>query len=329
MIDFEGLAARSFDEPLTPDERDVLRVWADALEDAGDPRGPLIAMEHALRTQPGRGRELSQAMNEHVVAAAGPWLGAIAPFIEHKRAMVLDWRSGLLYGAFFDTRYLAAQAQRTPGQLVTMLLEAPVAANLRRLHVRVRREDHVSQVLRAVREVAQAPPLEDLLVLTGVRATRIVAVGRGSEHVAPLASRYATLRLCADGGGFVALAPPVSSSPQGNAWPASLAAAEPRTGEGRCALGRALIHPDSALRTGALNQLAALGARAFMFVESLMVLLEPGIVVPQAPIAACLPALGDHARIALPLLATITGRAAHYDLETRRAAGVAIAALRS
>ena len=66
-----------------------------------------------------------------------------------------------------------------------------------------------------------------------------------------------------------------------------------------------------------------------MFVEMLMMLLAPGIVKPQAPIAACLPTLGDRARIALPLLATNTGRVKHYDAETRRAAGIAIAALRA
>ncbi len=127
MIDFEELAVRSLDEPLTPDERIALRVWADTLEDAGDPRGPLIAMEHALREQPRRRYELRQAMNEYVAAHAAPWLGSLAPFIQARRVLSLDWRSGQLYGAFFDTRYLADQTKLPPGQLVTRLVRAPAS----------------------------------------------------------------------------------------------------------------------------------------------------------------------------------------------------------
>jgi hypothetical protein len=81
-------------------------------------------------------------------------------------------------------------------------------------------------------------------------------------------------------------------------------------------------------RVQALHRLTELGDRGFAFVETLMMLLAPGIVTPQAPIVACLSALGDRAQIALPLLASITGRAGLYDRETRHAAGVAITALR-
>jgi len=147
MIDLEELAARSLDEPLTPDERVALRVWADALEDAGDPRGPLIAMEHALRDQPSRGRELRQAMHDYAATNAAHLLGAIAPLLRFKRALSLDWRSGLLHGAFLDTRYIAKLSDVAPNELVTMLLGAPAATTLRRLYVRVRSADQVGPVL--------------------------------------------------------------------------------------------------------------------------------------------------------------------------------------
>lgn len=328
MIDFEELAARSLDEPLTPDERVVLRVWADALEDAGDPRGPLIAMEHALREQPWREHELRQAMNEHVVANAAHLLGEIAPFARFKRGLSLDWRSGQLYGAFFDTRYLAEQTKLSPSKLVTMLLGAPAMTTLRRLHVRVRFEAQVTEVIRVLYELEHGLPLEELRVLTGVRVTGIAPVDRGPASTGLLADRYPGLRLLAAGARGSVLSLSAPRTQQDDARLTRLVpAAAPNTSDGRRTLGLALIQPEPALRTQALVRLTELGERAFMFVESLMMLLEPGIVAPQAPIAACLPALGDHARIALPMLAAITGRAAHYDRETRRAAGVASARL--
>jgi hypothetical protein len=41
MIDYEELARHAL-VTLSPDERAALRVWADQLEAAGDPRGALI-----------------------------------------------------------------------------------------------------------------------------------------------------------------------------------------------------------------------------------------------------------------------------------------------
>lgn len=330
MIDFEELAARSLDEPLTPDERVALRVWADVLEDAGDPRGPLIAMEHALCDQPGREHELRQAMNQHVVVNAAHWLGEAVPFAQFKRGLSLDWRSGRLYGAFLDTRYLAEAAKLPPSKLVTMLLGAPAMTTLRRLHVRVRFDAQVTEMMSVLYELEHGLPLEELLVLSGVRVAGIAPVDRGLAYTKLLADRYPGLRLLAAGAVVSALSLSAPRTQHDDARLARLLpAAAPGTSDGRRTLGLALMRREPALRAQAIERLATLGERAFMFVESLMMLLEPGVVVPQAPIAACLPALGDHARIALSMLATVTGRAALYDRDTRRAAGVAIARLRS
>ena len=354
MIDPEELAARSFDEPLGRDARAAVRVWADALEAAGDPRGPLIAMEHALLDQPARRHELRQAMNEHVAANAPQLLGELAAHLRAPRAVSLDWRSGLLYGAFLDTRHLANRVELGPARLVEMLLDAPAAATLRRLHVRVRVGSQVEPVMQMLRRANPVRPLEELLVLAGVRPGQLVSPEPGSRSPAQFAVRYPRLRLLADGDRLCAL-PLLATGvlPSEAALARALAAADPGTADGRVALGRALATvtaqglasgarhrsgaddgprdagPEPDARTQALRRLTELGDRGFAFVETLMLLLAPGIVTPQAPIVACLSALGDHARIALPLLATITGRAEHYDRETRRAAGVAIATLRA
>lgn len=324
MDDQQALAVRSLDEPLDPQERQTLRVWADALESAGDPRGALISLEHALREHPDRARELRRGMIEHVSANASHLLGGFAPFVAFPRAASLDWRSGMLHGAFLDTRYLAGKVEREPAELVALLLGAPIAATLRRLHVRVRAEVHIAPVFAAVLGCAQPPPLEEVLVLPGVRPLVIAPGRQRSPHASALTAVYPDLRLLAHDTRVFGL--PLAQHPLLiTRLPAILASIVPSTRAGRVVLGRALVHPDPAVRATALDRLSALGRQAFMFVDALMMLLQPGLCAPQAPIVACLAAIGEDARVALPLLATITGRAGHYDLDTRRAAGAAIA----
>src|SRR5262245_22456594 len=64
--DYDALAQRAFEGDVDDDLREQLRVCADALEQLGDPRGPLIAMELALETADSRrAAELRRAMTEH------------------------------------------------------------------------------------------------------------------------------------------------------------------------------------------------------------------------------------------------------------------------
>src|SRR4051812_933931 len=106
MIDYEQLAVRSFDHPLDSDDQAAIRVWGDALESAGDPRGALIAIEYAIRDRPARGHALGRAAHEHLVEHASAWIAAMAPLFGVPRAIELDWRSGLLHGVFLDPRRL-------------------------------------------------------------------------------------------------------------------------------------------------------------------------------------------------------------------------------
>ena len=313
---FAALAARSFDEPLGADERATLQVWGDALEAAGDPRGPLISMELGQGVQRPT-RALRRAMLEYVVTQGRGLLGELAPLALYKRAVELDWRSGLLYGAFLDTRYVGPHAQLTPVQLVHQLLAAPAAATLRRLHVRVGSEEKAMAVLAALDGVKRPPPLEQLLVLSEKRPhwmSRQTPLARYPE----IARTYPDLHLFAASYLFVEL--PVAPE-------VMIAQLDPRILEDRVALGRALMRIAEPSWAPTLARLAALGPRAFMFLETLMMLLAPGLIKPQAAVVECLAALGPAAGGALPLLARITGRTEHYDLATRRAAGRAIAAL--
>jgi hypothetical protein len=309
MIDVEELAIRSFDEPLAADDLAALRVWGDQLEAAGDPRGGLIAMEHEIRAQPRRRRELARA----TIAHAGALLGKLGPLVESSRALEVDWRSGRLYAVFLDTRHLAKRAKLPPEALVEMLLRAPAAASLRRLHVRVRYAEQIDPV---VVELLHSPArdLEEIVILVGVRPTSLNGLARRG-----LAETFPDLRL-------LAIQDRITPVPtRGDA--VAIARAMPAEPNGRILLGRALTSDDAALRAEAARRIAELGPRAFMFVDTLLALLEPRLTTPQAAFASCLGSVGEAARIAIPRLATITGRVTHYDLDTRRAAGAAIAAL--
>src|SRR5262249_6070483 len=159
--DYNALALRAFDEPADDELREALRVCADALEQAGDPRGPLITMEHALVGAPLRrtGRAASgaapggdavalrRAIHEHGGAHGETLLGTVASLLSYKRAVALEWRAGRIFGATIDTRYLAPKAHISPADIVKVFLRGPGATYLRRLRIRVRSRTQVAAVV--------------------------------------------------------------------------------------------------------------------------------------------------------------------------------------
>jgi hypothetical protein len=319
VIEYDALARRSFNEPLDVDERESLRVWADALEAAGDPRGRLIAIEHAIREHPERRVELARATNEHLAQHADPMMvGAAAPLLSGSGVLELEWRSGLLYGATLDTRR-TLKADLGAHELVLPLLSAPMAKTLRRLTVRVRHTFQVDLVLRELDKTREPRPLEEIAIAPGPRPRRISDAAPRSWD----ATKYPRTRsLVVDD---TAIALPLGG--WGRVDPDEVRRAHsPAQRYDRWLLGRALTAADADIRFAALERIAALGPAAFMFVETLLVLLAPGLVPAQDTVVRCLAALGPAARSALPRLAAITG-APHYDTATRKAAGHAIAEL--
>ena len=316
-VDYEAIAARAFDEPLGADDRAALAVWADALDDVGDPRGALIALEHALDAERDarRARAIRHAMIEHLATHGGAWIGGLGPTLGHPRALDLDVRAGQVYGASLDTRHVAAATQRMPEDLVAELLSAPMTAGLRRLHVRVRKATQVPRVIDALARAIRPPPLEQLAVTTAVqsrgRSGRAAPIANGAALVVPYPALWS---FCMHG----ALSPfPMPPPRRSDAVPT------------RVELGRELLYGAPQSSSRALAAIVAQGARAFMFVEALCVLLQSRDAAELGAVALALPALGPRARLALPLLATITSRPRLFSIETRRAAGVAIARIRA
>ncbi|MFZ5441129.1 MAG: hypothetical protein ACOZQL_14060 [Myxococcota bacterium] len=92
-------------------------VFADALQQQGDPRGELIALLHAKD---------EAKLAAHVQAHAGALLGAAAPFLG--QGLEVDWQWGFLRGATLEGR--SAEGLEKMAEAV---LASPYAAHLQRL----------------------------------------------------------------------------------------------------------------------------------------------------------------------------------------------------
>lgn len=312
--DYAAIVARAFDEPYLDELRALVRVCGDHFEQHGDPRGTLIALAEAHHDATGgRVHELQRELDAHVLAHHEGELGAeLAALVRRPHTCMLGWRCGQLHHATLDVRRLA----RADAPLaLAALLHAPAATTLRRLSVRVRQERDVGWASGIVFDHPARPPLEHLAILREVRPRQL---GRSSALAAQLATRYPHLHYYAEGDGVCAL--PIAEPSRITGVTAPLDAGA------RTLLGRALTG-DLPARERALATLARLGPHGAVFVELLALLLQPGLATPRPPILAVLRAMGPAARAALPVLVRIPGRTAHYDVETRRAAGGLIATL--
>ena len=321
-IDFYALMQRSLDLPLQGDDRDAIRVWADWLQETGDPTGMLIALEHAIIDQPSRRRELERAIKLHLIEHGKPLLGAQLGSIvtTAKRELELEWRSGIVRAIFLDLRYAA--------HLLETVLASQLARQLRRLELRVRRTSSVAEVARVVSN-ARLPAIEELVVMPGVRPRQLAAPVYPPHQ---LAEAFDTLRLLVVDDAIVPL--------RVERPPAVVSRAVPSDRIQRQLLGRCLTCGDAERRAAALERVEALGPAAAVYVDTLLLLLAPRITtalaapvrgvaaVPQDKVIDALAAIGLYARGALPVLATITGCPDHYDESTRKAAGRAIEVLR-
>jgi hypothetical protein len=334
LSDYEELAARSFDEPGDPELRAAVLVCADALLQIDDPRGPLIAMEHALHeADDAKALELRREMHEHAAVHFGHELAAAAPLMYANRTLSLEWRSGLLYGASVDARYFMRKQNQSPSELVRILIEAPVAKQLRRLRVRVRTDDDVRAIDRMLHEQGRRPPLEELAIYTNAWPSTLTPT---SEPL--LSERFPNLYYAVHGVRVFGLPPTghLKHTPK-HVLPDVMIAEPPTTPRARRFLGRALCHGDVDLRVAALERVTGFGPQAKVFERLLCTLLQPLVASstlalhttskPHLPIVTALRALGP-SRYASRVLEKVASRPEYYDAETRQAAGSAAAELR-
>lgn len=339
LADYEQLAARSFDEPHDRELRAAVLVCADALSQEGDPRGPLIVMEHALRdADHRRAVELRRAIHEYAAGEGAALLGAAAPLMHARRTLALDWRSGRLFGMTIDARYLPRTSKISPGELVRRALLAPAASYLRRLRVRVRDQEDSRSISEMLRLHPRPPPLEELELYIDAWPRRMVSTSTtflqdALPHLYFAVSEHATLSLAPEG---VLHRNPATEIDR--YLPELASCAAPTTSQpARTFLGRCVTHGNPELRVAALERVAQLGPRAQVFEHALCTLLQPGIAgppvggnttsAPHPPLVRALVAIRPSRR-GVEVLAKIASRPEVYDAETRKLAGSAVAMFR-
>ncbi len=322
--DYLVVSGRAFEEPYLDDLRALVRVCGDHFEHHGDPRGTLIALGEARYDATGpRAHELQSAIDAHVLVHHDNELGALADLVRKPRTCVLEWRCGQLFGASLDTRHLE---RSEIASAVRSLLYAPAAYTLRRLTVRARTDRDVETVVSAVRDRTEPrPPLEHVELLREIRPRRLG--GWETSSAAAIRQRYPRLCFYAERDAVYSMLVDLPMRPEQLAEQIRAVEA-PLDIDARVVLGRALTMPEAATRAAALAKIEQLGEHAAWFVDILAILLQPGVVAPQLPIVTALRAIGRVARRALPVLVQIPGRTKYYDLETRRAAGQLVAAMR-
>jgi hypothetical protein len=294
--DYARLARRAFDDPYDPELAESLLVCADALGQAGDPRGALITMEYALRdADRRRALELRRAIHEHVVEHQATLIGDEAAWLLESRLLALEWRAGMIYGASLDLRHVTTSKA---SEAVTAVLTLPTS--LRRLRVRIRKEGHVEPIVGLLRP---AVSLQELEIGQRVWPERITA--RSSLLLATHPNLY-----------FLALGDQIHALPVEEAD-----GTDPQVAW--VMLGRALTSSDPDQRAAAYARVAALGVAAATYERVLGILLQPRVTTDQRAIADALGALGT--RTAVTILSKVASRGSQYDRETRSAAGKAVA----
>jgi hypothetical protein len=330
MTDYDALARRTFDEPYDTELRDAILVCADALEQTNDPRGALIAMEHALASaEPRRAIELRRAMQDHVIEHGATLLGGMSSLLSFKRAIAFEWRAGRMYGVAIDTRHLPAKAGVSCDELVNVVIRAPAAIGLRRLRVRVRGNVECMRVIQMLGQRQVALPLEEIEIGARVWPNGLMGVLPRTGH-GTLVAKYPNLFHLALYDLILPL-PVIGDTPRkpGSDLEEVRLVGAPTSASERRILGRALCSGQADIRSAAFHRVRELGPRARVFERVLTVLLQPRVVLEgHLEIVTALQALGPSRDLMLAL-AKVSSRAGQYDLQTRSAAGSAAAAFRA
>ena len=141
-----------------PDDLDAYRVYADLLQSQGDPRGELIALELAGKTD-----ELAAYFDEHKAELLGP----LAPFAEALADGDYDafnWKLGFIRWARLKWDFNEGPSDLQLGQVLGSLLAHPAAKLLQKLIVPYNMDDdgvYFEPIIAKLAEVG-APELREL-----------------------------------------------------------------------------------------------------------------------------------------------------------------------
>jgi len=117
-----------------PDDAAAYLVYADWLEDQGDPRCELIRVQHAMRARPDPSTFLAHKQRDEELrhTYAGAWLGSVV--LDGGYRLRLDWRLGFVETARLDDRENPSELELVA--LLAALLASPAGYVVRRLVLR-------------------------------------------------------------------------------------------------------------------------------------------------------------------------------------------------
>ncbi|AKQ67208.1 Putative cytoplasmic protein [Myxococcus hansupus] len=191
-----------------PDDADGYLVYADWLQGQGDPRGELIALQHAMSRARGAEvtklkRKVAALQKEHEGTLLGVGLSAMVG----EKALQAGWRWGFIYSARVTSPDYDADADFDIVDTLSMLLQHPSGRLLRDLTLGIPDRDGDADYTRLTKVLTKWPPkalsrlfMGDFLFpdeseLSWVRLGNLAPVIQALPHLTELRLRGGDVRL--------------------------------------------------------------------------------------------------------------------------------------
>ncbi|EDM78539.1 WGR domain protein [Plesiocystis pacifica SIR-1] len=195
-----ALEAAIFDDP---GNEEAWQVYADWLQQEGDPHGELISLEQQSRSAKGKDKAaLDARIAEITEAHQKEWLGGAAKILKHKKigdTASLEWQYGYVIGASVGCGSDHEYAGPTPDKILRALVKAPATRFLRNLSIGTTydNQDWFGRMDKNVQAICRSGKLEALTRLhvgdgSGYWDISSTIVGKISD-VLPIAPRLSSL----------------------------------------------------------------------------------------------------------------------------------------
>jgi uncharacterized protein (TIGR02996 family) len=153
-----------------PEDAQAYLVYADWLQEQGDPRGELITLQHAAASK--KDKKVAQAAEKHLAAHADAFLGPLAPWTKPQdgrdEGEVFIWKNGFIHTARLSVdEHGDTEFEGELDQLYDMLVGQPSGKFLVELRVGMNRTSYDND----------QQPLIDAMVKKPPRALRVLHIG--------------------------------------------------------------------------------------------------------------------------------------------------------
>ena len=320
------------EDPGHPDLAEVLSVAGDRLQEEGQLRGQLIALELLLDAATNdESRASAAATLESFIASHEARLFGSLHMLRHRRGALRQWvHGGRIEGLFIDARRISPDPRYRleAKELVQILLGSPAIRHLRRLQIRTARIEGSGGLLEQLGKQAKlgALEIEQLIISPTTRP-----IGHRVQWSLPsfevLRRALPKLWFATHAGDLVSLLDPKSPD-EASALELDRMRGQAMARDLRIWIGRGLSSGRPETTKVACERIVEHGESSRVFLPALRMLLRPKVSPAAAWIIPAIPHFGTWARELAPQLRAITGSAGIYPIEQRRAAGKVLARIR-